>query len=68
MLLILFNVLLVLCVFLHLVQISILLYISYRLVQDKNAAVGFVKSVWVQLQEDLFQNLFDQKKEVVVNK
>jgi hypothetical protein len=68
MLLILFNVLLVICVFLHLVQISILLYIAYRLVQDKNAAVGFVKSVWVQLQEDLFQNMFEQKKEVVVNK
>jgi hypothetical protein len=67
-LLVLFNILLLLSLLCHMIQISILLYLVYRLVQDKNAAVGFVKSVWTQLQEEVVQHFFVEKKEELINK
>lgn len=66
-----FNVFLVTTVFLQLVQIGLLVFVAHRLVQDKNAAVAFCKSVWMQLQQELFNKLFndlDEKKECVINK
>lgn len=57
-LLVMFNVLLLLSLVFHLVQIFILLYLVYRVVQDKNAAVGFIKSVFTQLQNDVLQQFF----------
>lgn len=36
----------------QLCQLLLLLYILYRLNQDKNAAVLFCKSVWFQFQDD----------------
>lgn len=44
----------------QLLQLVLLLYILYRLSQDKNAAVGFCKSVWLQLQDDLFSKCSSQ--------
>lgn len=41
--------------FLQLCQLALLTYICYRVVQDKNAAVTFCKSVWFQLQEDFLR-------------
>ena len=67
-LMVLFNILLLLSLLCHMIQISILLYLVYRLVQDKNAAVGFVKSVWTQLQEEVVQHFFVEKKEELINK
>ena len=66
--LILFNVLLLLCLVFHMVQIAILLFLVYRMVQDKNAAVGFIKGVWTQLQNDVIEHMFEEKKEDVINK
>jgi hypothetical protein len=66
-----FNLFLVTTVLLQLVQIGLLVFVAHRLIQDKNAAVTFLKSVWMQLQEDLINKLFhdvDEKKECVVNK
>ena len=67
-----FNVFLLTTVVLQLVQIGLLVFVAYRLVQDKNAAVVFCKSVWMQLQDELFNKLFqrdvDEKKECVINK
>jgi len=68
-----FNVFLLTTVVLQLVQIGLLVFVAYRLVQDKNAAVTFCKSVWMQLQDELFNKLFqrdvdDEKKEYVLNK
>lgn len=62
MLLVLFNVLLILSLVLHVLQVTLLLYLVYRVVQDKNAAVSFIKSVWLQLQEEVINNLCVEKK------
>jgi hypothetical protein len=68
MLLVLFNVLLILSLVLHVLQVTLLLYLGYRVVQDKNAAVSFIKSVWLQLQEEVINNLCVEKKGNVINK
>lgn len=61
MLLIMFNVFMVLSLVFHVIQLCLLAYIGYRLVQDKNAAVTFLKSMWMQLQEDFVKQLFFEK-------
>lgn len=68
MLLLLFNVLMFISLLCHVIQICLLAYIGYRLVQDKNAAVTFVKSVWTQLQEDFVKQLFCEKISATINK
>lgn len=62
MLLVLFNVLLLISLVFHLLQIALLLYLVHRVVQDKNAAVSFLKSVWLQLQEEVIDQFFVLKK------
>lgn len=68
MLLVLFNVLLLISLVFHVLQLALLLYLVYRVVQDKNAAVSFIKSIWLQLQEEVIDHFFVEKKGDVINK
>ena len=75
MLLLVFTIFLVLSVILQSVTLGFIMYLVYRVVEDKNAAVSFCKSVWWQLQNDAFQHLFrasqaevDEKKQCIINK
>lgn len=47
------------------IQVALLIYIVHRLQKDKNAAVGFVKSVWFQFQSDMFKFLCKNGNESV---
>lgn len=62
MLLVLFNVLMLVSLVLQVCQLAILLFLLHRIVKDKNAAVAFVKAMWVQLQEDLMDHFCVEKK------
>lgn len=68
MLLVLFNILLLISLIFHVLQITLLLFLVYRVVQDKNAAVSFLKSVWLQLQEEVIDHFCIEKKGNVINK
>lgn len=68
MLLVLFNVLLLISLVFHVLQLALLLYLVYRVVQDKNAAVSFIKSIWLQLQEEVIDHFCVEKKGDVINK
>ena len=58
MMILMFNMLLLLCLVFHLLQITLLVFLVYRMVQDKNAAVTFLKSVFLQLQNDVVEHFF----------
>jgi hypothetical protein len=60
-LLFIFNVFLVASVILQTIQIGILLYLLHRVIQDKNAAVAFCKSVFFQLQGEIMDKLFSSE-------